>query len=454
MIRIGPWLPPRLRSLQSPPLVRSASWTGRGRQSKPQKSTSNRTKIVQEVDGVPWWAYDEYKSVESVPKDKLKTAIVDSDGNPLKNHKGRRVRIYENLTASNQKIRSTTEKRSDKKPNATAAPQRIPPESDWTAKRVDGRSSVREEFIRDQPPSDQPPVERWRLKVAKKRMRQEYMERGLDPPPEPQPLDSRQGKKRERNPNKPFGKIEHAKRDLKKIGRLDENGNLNFTIYPWKPMLQSHRSRIHHVKFPGFPEKTAVQPRLFYERVITWPYIMEREWLTGQQTLYRYEARLRPLFFSDWQIPEMWFTGHGKNQKDADNAAFIRMLSKLHNSFDPSVRLDDFLPGRKFGIPYDPEIPIVRDKELPYMVGRNIWLTQSLDTQLKYLEKVEFEVQRLTEIGKRDEINAWNEFKRLNLVHAVKHIREEAEAKKLADRPRKTLSASSDVQGLEPSITE
>ncbi|KAK9241178.1 hypothetical protein V1525DRAFT_605 [Lipomyces kononenkoae] len=428
MIRLGLWLSPRLRyAPHSTPHVRYASWTGRGRQtgSKSKKSSSTTTKVVQEVDGVPWWAFEEYENVESVPKNKLKTVIVDNNGNPLKARNGQREGISKQLTPSNQTMRFPTEKRLDKKANTIERPRRILPDNDWSSKTVASRSSVREGSTRGQPP-----IERWRLKVAKKHLRREYLERGLDPQPEPQPLKSQQGKKRERNPNKPYGKVEHAKLDLKKLGRLDENGNLNFTVYPWKPMLQSHRARIHHVKFPGFPDKAAVQPLYFYERVITWPYIMEREWLTGQQTIYRYEARLRPLFFSDWKIPEMWFTGHGKNQKDADKAAFVRMLSELHLKFDPNVRLDDFLPGQKYGIPYDPEVPIIRDKEMPHMVGRNVWLTQSLDTQLTYLEKVKFEIQRLSEIGKKDEINAWNKFLQLNLVHAVNHIREKVKAEK------------------------
>ncbi|KAK9246892.1 hypothetical protein V1506DRAFT_513069 [Lipomyces tetrasporus] len=319
---------------------------------------------------------------------------------------------------------------------------------------LEGGSASEQRFERLKPewslPSrqDVPPTERWRLKVAKKRIRRQAEEAGLQtgiidlqPPPRPDSRSVlRQGKKKERNPNKPFGKTAHAKLDLKKLGRLDENENLNFTIYPWKPMLQSHRSRIHHVKFSGFEHKTALQPRLFYERIVTWPYIIEREWLTGQQTIYRYEARLRPLFFSDWHIPEMWFQGHGKNQKDADQAAFIQMLSKLHKNFDPNTKLDDFLPGQKYGIPYNPDVPIEKNKDMPHLVGRSIWLMQSLDTQLEFLEKVEFEVQRLSDIGKRDEIDAWNEFMQFNLVHAVKHTRHESKAKEY-EKPVEDVSA-------------
>ncbi|KAK9320633.1 hypothetical protein V1517DRAFT_328745 [Lipomyces orientalis] len=334
-----------------------------------------------------------------------------------------------------------------------------------TERVLQGGSASEQHFERLKPEWSRPsrqdvlPSERWRLKVAKKRIRQQAEEQGLQtdiglrPPPWPdQGTILRQGKKKERDPNKPFGKIAHAMLDLRKLGRLDENGNINFTIYPWKPMLQSHRSRIYHVKFPGFEHKIALQPRLFYERIVTWPYIIEREWLTGQQTIYRYEARLRPLFFSDWHIPEMSFQGHGKNQKDADQAAFIQMLSKLHKNFDPNTKLDDFLPGQKYGIPYDPDVAIVKDKDMPHFVGRSIWLMQSLDTQLKFLEKVEFEIQRLSEIGKRDEIDAWNEFMQFNLVHAVKHIRDETKAREY-EKPLENVSADP-VAEFEPAIVK
>ncbi|KAK9389560.1 hypothetical protein V1515DRAFT_271933 [Lipomyces mesembrius] len=601
-------------TVHNPPHVRAVvSWSGRGRQSssKPKKSAPGIAKAVVEVDGVPWWAYDEYEHAGSVPRDKAKMVLVDSDGNVTKALKDPRDgrwdrRDFENSITPKEEIQLRAGKRMEKKfehtrtqraeqtestnrtdPNrvgsrtrksaqdaTSTTSDRILPGNDLSSKKVDSRRLTREGLRRDlrysnmtqhsiedsvssdnadnrhpakerpadmiqrlmekrhglqshknnseprkvvqtyyneendddgypqsrtrrqdnglsQPTikelpidnmfakltaarqtanklqitervrrggfsteqrfehlksarrslpssSDVPPAERWRLKVAKKKLRRQDMEQdlltGFDQQPEPQPLKSRPNNKRERNPNKPFGKVAHAKLDLKKIGRLDENGNINFIIYPWKPMLQSHRTRVHHAKFPGFEHNVALQPRLFYERVITWPYLIEREWLTGQQTVYRYEARLRPLFFSDWNIPEMWFQGHGKNQKDADQTAFIRMLSKLHQNFDPNTKLDDFLPGRKYGIPYDPEVPIVKDKEMPHMVGRNIWLMQPLATQLKFLEKVEFETQRLSDIGKLDEINAWNQFVQLNLVDAVNHIRKEVNVQTL-DQP-------------------
>ncbi|KAK9483170.1 hypothetical protein V1527DRAFT_473931 [Lipomyces starkeyi] len=608
-------------TVHNPPHVRAAvSWSGRGRQSssKPKMSASGNAKAVVEVDGVPWWAYDEYEHVGSVPRDKVKMVLVDSEGNVTKTLEDPRdgrwdKRDFENSITPNDEMQLRAEKRMDRKfgrtrtqrvkqtestnrtdPNrdgsrtrklardaTSTTSDRILPRNDLSSKKLDSRRLAREGPRRDlwyskttqhsiedstssdnadnrhsgkerpadmihrlmektkglqshknnseprkvvqtyyneeddddegypqsrtrrqddgfgQPAinelptdnmfakltptrrtanklqitervrkggfstehrfehlkstrrslpssSDVPPTERWRLKVAKKKLKRQAMEQdlltGFDQQRDQQPLKSRQDNKRERNPNKPFGKIAHAKIDLQKIGRLDENGNINFTIYPWKPMLQSHRTRIHHVKFPGFEHKIALHPGLFYERVVTWPYLIERECLTGQQTIYRYEARLRPLFISEWHIPEMWFEGHGKNQKDADHAAFIRMLSKLHKNFDPNTRLDDFLPGQKYGIPYDPEVPIAIDKEMPHLVGRNIWLMQPLDTQLKFLEKVEFETQRLSELGRLDEIDAWNGFIRLNLVDAVNYLKEEVNAQSL-DRPVKNSYA-------------
>ncbi|KAK9432308.1 hypothetical protein V1505DRAFT_391606 [Lipomyces doorenjongii] len=604
-------------TVHNPPHVRAAvSWSGRGRQSssKPKKSASGVAKAVVEVDGVPWWAYDEYEHAGSVPRDKAKMVLVDSDGNVTKTLKDPRDgrwdrRDFENSITPKEEMQLRAGKRMEKKfertrtqrveqtestnrtdPNRVGSQTRKLPRdatsttsdrirrgNDLSSKKVDIRRLAREGLRRDlrysnmtqhsieedsvssdnadnrhpakerpadmiqrlmekskglqsqknnserrkfvqtyyneeddnesypqsrtrrqdngpgQPTikelptdnmfakltaarqtanklqitervrkdgfsteqrfehlkstrrslpssSDLPPTERWRLKVAKKKLKRQAMEQdfltGFDQQPEPQPLKSRRANKKERNANKPFGKVAHAMLDLKKIGRLDEKGNINFIIYPWKPMLQSNRTRIHHVKFQGFEHNIALHPRLFYERIVTWPYLIEREWLTGQQTVYRYETRLRPLFFSDWHIPEMWFEGHGKNQKDADKAAFIRMLSKLHQNFDPNTRLDDFLPGRKYGIPYDSAVPIARDKEMPHLVGRNIWLMQPLATQLNFLEKVQFETQRLSDIGRLDEVDAWDQFVRLNLVDAVNNIRQDVNVQTL-DQPVK-----------------
>lgn len=241
---------------------------------------------------------------------------------------------------------------------------------------------------------------------------------------------ARQGQKKERRKALGiFGKQGHINRDLERIGRLDPSGSMNFEVHLFEPTRITNQLKIRHLKFPGIGYKIELQPFKFYLNAIGWPLYVERQWITRQQASYQFETRVTPLFLPSTGLgaysEHLSFAGHGKNVKDADRAAMLRMLGYLADRLRSlGYDLEDLLPGMKFGVPLlDPE-PLRHMPLIQGSVVKLIFDQLPIEVLVKFHYMIEIEKQRLSELGEMGKVRAWQEFCNENLARCTSYIEE------------------------------